>query len=138
MSQWRLKRFCVSWKRAVESAIVFLVARILVCEIMPILTESMAPLVSSYNQAFRTSSRSREPDDEAPRSKRMCARDIGKVEAGKTTSVDAFRPETPTKIEEPIVKVAGGGWEALELCLLERVTRSLSTPDLCRLAQVIH
>lgn len=28
------------------------------------------------------------------------------------------------------------GWEALELCLLERITRSLSVADLCRLSQV--
>jgi hypothetical protein len=28
------------------------------------------------------------------------------------------------------------GWEALELCLLERITRSLSLADLCRLSQV--
>lgn len=106
---------------------------------MPILTESMAPLVSSYNQAFRTCSRSREPDDEAPRSKRMCARLCEDVDVAGTRSEDeAFRVETPTKSGESSGKVARGGWESLELSLLERITRLLSASDLCRLAQVIN
>ena len=120
---------------------------------MPILTESMAPLVSSCNQAFRL--RSREVDDEAPRSKRMCASGvraygnsaIGKMEAekcsqsaGDSVEIESFGPGTPTKDDESIdpARKSSGGWDTLELCLLERVTRSLSVSDLCRLAQVIN
>ncbi|KAG0570785.1 hypothetical protein KC19_6G187800 [Ceratodon purpureus] len=116
---------------------------------MPILTESMAPMVSSGNQAFRACLRTREVDDEVPRSKRVCASGgrvygssvIGKVEAEKesqSVEVEVFSPGTPTKDEEVIepARKLSGGWDTLELCLLERVTRSLSASDLCSLAQV--
>lgn len=116
---------------------------------MTIMTKSMAPLA----QAFRTCSRSREPDGEAPRSKRICVRvdggaeTIGESEVAKrgfsvegVAELDAFRPGTPNKDDKPIepVRKLAGGWEVLELCLVERVTRSLSTSDLCRLAQVLN
>lgn len=122
---------------------------------MPLLTESMAPVVTSCIQAFGASSRSREVDEEAPRSKRMCAsgeRVYGGFEAGvkredetqsqcveEVGESDVFVPGTPSKDEESIeaVRKSAGGWESLELCLLERVSRSLSTSDLCQLAQVV-
>lgn len=117
-------------------------------------TQSMAQMVSSCNQAFRVSSRSREVDDEAPQSKRTCASGgrvygssaIERVEAEKWNQsgggfgeLVAFGPGTPTKDDEVIdpVRKLSGGWDSLELCLLERVTRSLSASDLCRLAQVL-
>lgn len=122
--------------------------------IMPILTESMAPVVTSCNQAFRSCSRSREPDGEAPPSKRVCSSGgrvclevIEKLEVEKggpsvegIAELDVFGPGTPTKNDEPLepVRKLVGGWGTLELCLLERVTRSLSTSDLCRLSQVLH
>ncbi|XP_024389340.1 uncharacterized protein [Physcomitrium patens] len=118
---------------------------------MPILAETMASLVTSCNQAFRSSIRSREMDDEAPRSKRVRASGERAFEkpvndktggtsstAGECSELDSFEPGTPKKSDtlvEPARKMSGG-WDTLELCLLERITRSLSASDLCRLAQV--
>lgn len=119
---------------------------------MPILAETMASLVTSCNQAFRSSIRSREMDDEAPRSKRVRASGERAFEkpvndktggtsstAGECSELDSFEPGTPKKSDtlvEPARKMSGG-WDTLELCLLERITRSLSASDLCRLAQVL-
>ena len=130
---------------------------------MPLLTESMAPVVASFNQAsssVRSCARIRDSDEaEAPLNKRLCSlrarvstgiqSSERKTEFQSSTSSpmcedvecdESFGPGTPTKGEgasESSRKISAGGWESLELCLLERVTRSLSVKDLSRLSQVL-
>jgi len=129
---------------------------------MPLLTESMAPVVASFNQAsssVRSCARIRDSDEaEAPLNKRLCSlrarvstgiqSSERKTEFQSSTSSpmcedvecdESFGPGTPTKgegVSESSRKISAGGWESLELCLLERVTRSLSVKDLSRLSQV--
>lgn len=130
---------------------------------IPLLTESMAPVVASFNQAsssVRSCARIRDSDEvEAPLNKRLCSLRARvftgiqpserKTEFRASTSSpmcedveceESFGPGTPTKGEgasESSRKISAGGWESLELCLLERVTPSLSVKDLCRLSQVL-
>lgn len=120
---------------------------------MPIRSESMDFLVAPHTQESLTCSRRREVDHEAPRSKRVCVsggRAYGCYASGelkhRTLSpsvqelidTDAFEPGTPTKNDTPTesTRKVSRGWDNLQLCLLERVTRSLSAADLCRLSQV--
>lgn len=115
----------------------------------------MAPSVPSIGegQGYRPCLRNRDPNDqafasEAPLSKKKCPQGPGfckRTATGREVEImgeqvvefESFGPRTPTK-DEASDRNSEGSWEMLELCLLERISQSLSVPDLCRLSQVLH
>ncbi|KAH9552730.1 hypothetical protein CY35_09G081600 [Sphagnum magellanicum] len=102
---------------------------------------------STCGQAFRACLRNRDRNDPffgsdaaPPCSKRVCSAAGGRLES-HSVSAENNTSATASKTsaddgggEESCEK--NSGWESLELCLLERITRSLSVTDLCRLSQV--
>jgi hypothetical protein len=102
---------------------------------------------STCGQAFRACLRNRDRNDPffgsdaaPPCSKRVCSVAGGRLEshsvsAENNTSATASKTSADDGGGEDSCK-KNSGWESLELCLLERITRSLSVTDLCRLSQV--